>query len=150
MLFRLHKTDYLFGLMKFRGFFGAGFWEGEIDFAPAGRRIKIYVPGGRSGIPEKQREFYRELKARYASMLDEIDRILADLPDVYDGEQDTFASRDGRPAGDDFELESVTFPKMEDVERKWWLEYRYKKAKGRSTHIVNFEGWKLSYGEYDD
>ncbi|MGI8669654.1 MAG: hypothetical protein ACR2J3_07375, partial [Aridibacter sp.] len=89
MLFKpKQKVDPLFGLMKFRRtfvFFGAGFWEGEVNFSPLGKRVKIYVTAGRSGVSETQRQFYRELEQCYCELVETIPDVLVDTPFSYFG-----------------------------------------------------------------
>jgi hypothetical protein len=151
MLFKPKQmNDPVFGLMKFRrtlGFVGAGFWDAEVDFTPIGRPVKIRVQAGRSGASEKQREFYQELKLRYAELIESIRNVIVDTPLNYYG-NNFFGNTMPELKWEDFELYSIGISDLRKSEFEWNLSYLYLPM--GETYSVNFEGWKPTYGELDD
>jgi hypothetical protein len=144
------KNDLLFGLLKFRrafGFFGAGFWEGEVDFAPVRKRVKIYIEAGRRGVSESQRDFYRELEQRYEELTEAIQNVVVDQPYGYYG-YNFFGKKFPEPRWQDYELNSVFIPSSKKTDAEWNLSYRFLPM--GEYYIVYFEGWKPTYGEIDD
>lgn len=143
------KVDPLFGLMKFRrsfGFFGAGFWEGAVKFAPLEKRVNIYVTAGRSGISETQRDFYRQIEQRYAEIND---RTLEILYDTFHNYMPLYFSEYTRKETlEDCELDGIGIPDFRKKDAEWLLSFMYMPHK--QTYSVYFDGWRPIYGKLDD
>lgn len=143
------KTDLLFGSMKFRrsfGFFGAGFWQGEVDFAPVGKRVKIYVPAGRNGVSEKQRDFYRQLEQHYADIIVGTLEILHETFHNYMWGYFSEYTREENLGN--CELDSIYISDLKEAKAEWSLSFMH--MPHQQTYSVYFEDWKPIYGLLDD
>ena len=145
----MQKIDQLFGLLKFCrtfGFFGVGFWVGEIDFPPASKRVDISFSAGRNGISDKQRNFYQEVEQHYVEIIDRTHKILYEtlvqcMP--------AYCSEYTREEIlEDFELNNIHIPSFSEPNTEWSLSFMY--VPHKESYSVYFDGWKPIYGFFDD
>jgi hypothetical protein len=67
--------DAVFGSIRFQP--QAGFWEGRIVFAPADEQVELFLDGTEAGPTPAQHNLFRELEARYPTILSSIETALA-------------------------------------------------------------------------
>ncbi len=128
----LTKDDPFFGQIRFQK---AGFWEAKRHFAPEGREYEMTIAGGETRPTASQRDFYRELEARYPGLKAEIaQELLAQLRNWREelAPPDVWAY---------FSLESFGLPDLDAGETIWELIYELKDD-GHLFCVV-LDGWAI-------
>jgi hypothetical protein len=143
------RVDPLFGVVKFRrtfGIVGTGFWQGEINFAPLGKLVEVYITVGKGGILESQRDFYRQVEQRYSEIIDDAHKVLHETLLQY--MQLYFSKYTLEEILQDCELNSIYIPSFKETDTEWGLSFIY--IPHKESYTVYFDGWKPIYGKFDD
>ncbi|HKX83702.1 MAG TPA: hypothetical protein VJL58_05760 [Pyrinomonadaceae bacterium] len=149
-LFKRRRKDEVFGEIRFGrtfGIIGAGFWDGQVEFLPLEKQVKVRVASGVSGPTQAQREFFIELENRYINIAGHIREVLLKTPLKYFG-SDFFGKLMPELDWRDFELDAVGIEKIQSSQHRWSLSFCH--APMTVSYSVNFDGWTPIQGELDD
>lgn len=110
----LVKDDPVFGRIRYQR---AGFWEGDVYFAPEDRRYGITIDGGPDRPTDAQRAFFHELETRYPALK----AVFAD--DLLEQLQNWNPEIRAEDVWAHFTLESFGLPDLAAGERAWEMIY---------------------------
>jgi hypothetical protein len=123
--------DPFFGSLRGQGH---GVWEGKRRFAPLGAEIEVIIDAGESGPGEGEREFFRQLEAKYPELEPRIAGLL----------EREIARWEGKPlAGrvwDEFAIESIEVPRSGPADPEWEIVYPSKSTE--HYFCVPMRGWE--------
>ena len=125
--------DPTFGKLVYRP--GTRAWEGAVEPAFAEYEVGLLVEADESGPVERQRDFYRELTARYSELHNTIEDILLEQLQNWDpsiGRDEIWAR---------FTLESMSVPRLSGDDRKWELCYTL--SEDPHYFCVMFDDWNV-------
>jgi hypothetical protein len=127
----LRIQDPFFGNLRYQS---AGFWEGRKRLEPIGADVEVTIDAGEEGPCEANREFYRQLEARYPELEPKIERILFEELKTWDDEAPSGGIRE------EFTLEGVDVPRVDASPLEWEIIYPSK----TTGHFfsVRMNGWE--------
>ncbi|MDQ4074901.1 MAG: hypothetical protein M3220_01505 [Chloroflexota bacterium] len=108
-------VDPVFGTLRFQP--QAGFWEGQILFAPENRVIEVLVEGDEQGPTDAQRDFYRALERQYQALLQPVGDLLYDT--YYNWREELPRER----IWEEFRLAAILVPNRTTPRAEWELAY---------------------------
>jgi hypothetical protein len=119
--------DPLFGRIRFQS---SGFWEGHAHFRPAGKAVEVLIDGGEEGPTEKQREFFRDLEARYPQLAERLGDVL--LRELASWTEKEYSRAE---VWNLFTLAAISIPDPRAVPLEWELTYETS-ADGHSFDVA--------------
>lgn len=126
--------DPVFGRLEFDD---ESFWEGKVSFSPLDQEVDITVNAGPSGPEEWQRQWMRQIEAKFESFLPKI------IDAVWEEVKDWPGGPEKGDLADEMELEGLHIVDNIDGKAGWTLTY-YLDAIGHWPTIELAE-WDIQY-----